>query len=526
MLPDTDYTWRIDEENSLGRSRGPEWHFRTGIPVVPGLATLLDPKDGDTGVSLTPILRWSSGKPIPATHEVYLGTSRNLQHPDDWRGSPPEILKFFEVGPNMGSLEPNTWYYWRIDEKNAAGALPGTVWSFKTGGMPRQAKNPSPSDGATSGVGTAPTLSWETGSGTDTHLIFFGKTKDSLKEEATLPAGPAGSRASFVPTIPEPGTYWWRIDEKNAEGTTKGPEWIFTTDLPAVKPLQAKIIRCRPDGKADATGGGEGHSPDKRLIWVDFAYATSAYADDGRKAEAGAATQKVELCIVDARGSSHARCHAVLDDRWLVYEKGKNSKKEWAPTADKILDSAANALPSGIPALTFPLPMCENYNKDTGKCAKDGFDYADTANKGKFVVLRVNGQTIDEARTLGGTCPLPYFLATGDHFEIYGTENTVPDPWAGLGLRPSCEGGGLYVGTKHCAPPSAFANLLNNLEGLTRAHRTRFGAPENQKSWQNGNDTNVCGGDCKGHVRIYPGLGHWTGLNGGPGKMAFVVGLP
>ena len=35
----------------------------------------------------------------------------------------------FDPGP----LAPNTTYYWRVDEGNAAGTTPGPVWQFTTG---------------------------------------------------------------------------------------------------------------------------------------------------------------------------------------------------------------------------------------------------------------------------------------------------------------------------------------------------------------------------------------------------------
>jgi hypothetical protein len=72
-------------------------------------------------------------------------------------------------------------------------------------------------------VSTTADLSWTAGSGATSHDVYFGT--------ATTPpfvqnqAGTTYDPGTLLPTT----TYYWRIDEKNAGGTTAGPIWSFVT---------------------------------------------------------------------------------------------------------------------------------------------------------------------------------------------------------------------------------------------------------------------------------------------------------
>ena len=91
-------------------------------PGVPGIATDPNPSDNATGTSVTTDLGWTAGSNANS-HDVYFGTA------------PPGDFKGNQAGTTFdpGVLQPNTTYYWRIDEVNDAGTTAGTVWSFKTG---------------------------------------------------------------------------------------------------------------------------------------------------------------------------------------------------------------------------------------------------------------------------------------------------------------------------------------------------------------------------------------------------------
>lgn len=88
---------------------------------------------------------------------------------------------------------------------------------------PGKATNPSPANAAGT-VGLDADLSWTAGLDADSHVVYFG---------ATSPGDPQGSQTG---TTFDPGpllrgvTYYWRIDEVNANGTTTGDVWHFRTE--------------------------------------------------------------------------------------------------------------------------------------------------------------------------------------------------------------------------------------------------------------------------------------------------------
>jgi CubicO group peptidase (beta-lactamase class C family) len=87
---------------------------------------------------------------------------------------------------------------------------------------PGQASNPSPVN-LTAGLGSPPNLAWTPGSGATSHVVYFGATS-SPKSVGTL-VSPSYATPSLNPNT----TYYWRVDEKNSAGTTKGKVWSFTT---------------------------------------------------------------------------------------------------------------------------------------------------------------------------------------------------------------------------------------------------------------------------------------------------------
>lgn len=79
------------------------------------------PADKKTEIRLTTTLGWTSDEEA-VSHYIYFGTSES-----------PELIKY-QRSPSYSpdELEPNTTYYWRIDEENGSGLTEGSLWSFTT----------------------------------------------------------------------------------------------------------------------------------------------------------------------------------------------------------------------------------------------------------------------------------------------------------------------------------------------------------------------------------------------------------
>ncbi len=99
-----------------------EVYIGNSVEIPPSLASEPYPADGEEGVRTELTLGWKEGDQVQS-HTIYLGKS-----------SPPDsVASQASATYNPGALEPNTTYYWRIDEVNAYGRADGPVWSFTTG---------------------------------------------------------------------------------------------------------------------------------------------------------------------------------------------------------------------------------------------------------------------------------------------------------------------------------------------------------------------------------------------------------
>jgi len=91
--------------------------------------------------------------------------------------------------------------------------------------LPGQATDPTPTDGQVDVNRNTVVLSWLAGTDATSHDVYLGTNPEDL------PLVSEGqSETIYVPgRLERQTTYYWRIDEVNAAGTTPGIVWIFTT---------------------------------------------------------------------------------------------------------------------------------------------------------------------------------------------------------------------------------------------------------------------------------------------------------
>jgi hypothetical protein len=225
LVSGTTYYWRIVEVNDLHLKspwdKGPVWSFS----IAPKTAYNPDPADGAEFVDPDAVeLSWEAGLG-GVLHTVYFGDSFNVVN--NAAGGIPQGLKTYNPGP----LEREKVYYWRIDEFDAMATYKGDVWSFTTPGAVGQ---PKPINGAVD-VGINAILSWTASDSAASHQIYLGTEKEVVRNADTNSPEYKGSKAlgseNHDSGLLDPdATYYWRVDEVDAQGNTSvGPIWSFTT---------------------------------------------------------------------------------------------------------------------------------------------------------------------------------------------------------------------------------------------------------------------------------------------------------
>jgi hypothetical protein len=129
LEPATKYFWRVDETGMDSKTvyTGDVWQFTS----APATAYAPEPWDGLAGVGVEADLAWTPGMNA-VSHEVYFGTDKAAVAAGEastFKGN--QLMISYEPG----TLAENMTYWWRIDERDAAGAVhTGRVWSFQTVG--------------------------------------------------------------------------------------------------------------------------------------------------------------------------------------------------------------------------------------------------------------------------------------------------------------------------------------------------------------------------------------------------------
>ncbi len=262
LAAETQYYWKIESHDTNGTTSSPVWQFSTaGAPCdsVPYMACDPAPISGGTNTPIDTDLSWNCGDSpcgLAVTYHVYFGTNPGALA---LAGSP--LVESFD----LPTLAHETHYYWRIDVEDANGTTLGSVWDFTTAvapcaAVPTAACSPVPSLGGTDVLIDAD-LSWSCGESQCalpvTYNVYFGTNPGAL----TL-AGSPSSQSFDLPTLAYSTHYYWRIDAQDANGTTPGPVWDFTTS--STPCVAVPTAPCTP---APATGGTD-LAIDTDLAWA------------------------------------------------------------------------------------------------------------------------------------------------------------------------------------------------------------------------------------------------------------------
>ncbi|MFK7912262.1 MAG: sialate O-acetylesterase [Akkermansiaceae bacterium] len=289
--------------------------------IPPSPASNPTPTNGVIGLPANTDLSWTAGLDA-VSRNVYFGTNPT-----------PGIseLQGNQTGTTFDpSVLANGTYYWRIDEVNADGVTTGPVWSFSVG-SPAKAFRPMPWDGMAAVATNAELLSWVNGESAtpSTSNVYFGT--DSTPDSSELQGNQSGTTFN-LPALNPGTTYYWRIDQVNAQGTTTGDVWSFTTPIDNNSKVKVFILV----GQSNTEGHGE-MNPIGTKGTLEYTYAneTATYAH------------------LKTGGS-----WTVRDDAWIWYRRGGGTPLSGGLTAGY----GANAATIG-PELQFGHTMGDYYGE-------------------------------------------------------------------------------------------------------------------------------------------------------------------
>jgi len=267
---DKTYYWRVDEFDAIETHKGNVWSFTTagegggvrgnyyqGMNFESFVLTRVDPQIN---------FSWGSGGPDPAvgddnfscrwTGEVeaaFTETYTFYTNSDDgvrlWIDGQQLVNNWTDHGTteNKGTIDlvaGNTYSLLMEMYENGGGAVAELRWSSPHTpkqlipqaalSLPIRASGANPSNGAVD-VSQTTMLTWSAGETAASHDVYFGTDMGAVKNADTSSAEykgnkPLGSESHDPGNLLWDTTYYWRIDEVEADGTVQtGNVWSFTT---------------------------------------------------------------------------------------------------------------------------------------------------------------------------------------------------------------------------------------------------------------------------------------------------------
>jgi hypothetical protein len=229
----TRYYWKVRAKNAAGSSAfSAARNFKT-VKAAPGAAPLLLPVNGQQAVSFTPRLIWS--RPDLCTDYYIITYARDTSFTvGAVRDSTTDTT--IVIGPLLAL----TKYFWKAEAYNKfQGTIAYNEYSFVVTdqtppGPPALSYPSNGQDGLPSGF----TLRWDSTDKASTYRVQV--SYDSLftlllVNDSTVSQSPTPGKT--IGPLLNSRTYWWRVNAKNAKGTSPYSQvWTFSTLSPPTAP--------------------------------------------------------------------------------------------------------------------------------------------------------------------------------------------------------------------------------------------------------------------------------------------------
>jgi len=223
LLNGTTYYWRVHGRNAAGDAPySPIWSFTT-IIAIPSAAVLQAPASTATGLAIRPTLTWAG---LAAATSYHIQVSQDV----NFGSLSVDDTTLANTSSQIGPLQNNTTYYWRVRGKNAGGYGPYSLtWSFTTiVAAPTLTVILSAPVDKSAHVTLSQALTWLSLSDAATYHLQVSTTQmfaSAVFDDTTIT-----QLSRQVASLQNSTTYYWRVRGRNAGGY--GPysaTWSFTT---------------------------------------------------------------------------------------------------------------------------------------------------------------------------------------------------------------------------------------------------------------------------------------------------------
>ncbi len=196
-----------------------------------------NPENNSKNISISSILSWNCSDPDNDTmsFDIYFGD----------KNPPGKVETHYMNKTYSPDLKYSTQYFWQIiawDDNNESNN--GPIWTFSTkANTPPNVPTDEMPDNNSTGISIGTTVSWNCSDydgDTLSYDVFLGPTTSPPK----VSSNQAGKTYKPSPDLAFNTTYYWRIVAKDANDSTSGPLWHFTTGVES--PITVTIITPLP----------------------------------------------------------------------------------------------------------------------------------------------------------------------------------------------------------------------------------------------------------------------------------------